>query len=174
MKSRSVLNRCWAAISILWITWCFYWPYYARQQDQRALDADLAETYSLCLQQQGMTPATCEADRAAYKKLDESLAWPPDQNAYQVFAGRKMSDAISLLTVLCLLPIVFGYALVRGVFEATIWCRSRFTNAPGSRSARTTLPEFHQPAATNPPYDDQWEVRLPRPSLGAIFPDTKP
>lgn len=82
---------------------------------------EMAETYKLCLHQQGMTGAACAADRTAFTKLEERLAWPPEQSAYQSFAGNRLRDAVSFLTLLCLFPVVFGYVLVRAVFEGVLW-----------------------------------------------------
>ena len=121
MKYRSALNRCWATVSILWIAWCLYWPFYARRQDGRDIEAEAAESYSLCLQQRGMTQAACDTDRRAYTRLDERLAWPQDQNAYQTFAGKTLSDVLSFYTLLCLFPVVFGYVLLRAVVELCVW-----------------------------------------------------
>lgn len=117
MRYRSALNRCWGALSLLWIAWCLYWPFYARRQDKHEIEAQTAETYNICLQQKGMTPATCEIDRQAYTKLEKQIAWPSEQNVYQTFAGKSLSQALSFFTLLCLFPAVFGYVLLRMVVE---------------------------------------------------------
>ena len=105
----------------MWIGWCLYWPFFARWQDIRALQAEAAATYKVCLQQKGLTAAECATDRDAYTKLNRLWAAPPDENAYQTFAGKRLPDALSLLTVLCLLPILTGYALLRAVLEIVLW-----------------------------------------------------
>lgn len=113
MKYRRTLNRGWAAVSLLWIAWCLYWPFYARKQDRRAFEADAAATYRVCLAQPGMTEAQCAQDRTAYAKFGEQLVWPSEENAYRAFAGKRWPDALAFLTVLCLLPVVAGYAALR-------------------------------------------------------------
>lgn len=131
MRYKTALNRCWGLVSLLWIAWCLYWPFYARRQDRRAIHAETGETYQLCLRQKGMTPATCAADRDAYTNLDERLAWPPEQNVYQSFAGNTWRDALSFLTLLCLFPVVFGYVLIRAVLESIFWfARARPQDVP--------------------------------------------
>lgn len=118
---RSVLNHCWAAVSLLWIAWCFYWPFYARHEDERQIEAETRQTYNLCVQQTDMTRVACAIDRDAYTKLHERLAWPPQQNIYQTFAGQTLSEALSFFAFLCLFPVVFGYALLRAVIELFLW-----------------------------------------------------
>ena len=131
MTYRAALNRCWAVVSLLWIAWCLYWPFYAQRQDAQAITADTAETYKLCLQQKGMTAAGCAADRDAYIKLDKRLTSPPGQSAYQSFAGARWQDALSLMILLSLLPVVFGYVLVRSVLEFLLWfARTKTKNLP--------------------------------------------
>lgn len=121
MRYRTALNRCWAVVCVLWIAWCLYWPFYARRQDRRAIEAETSATYRLCLQQKGLTARQCAADREAYTRMDERLAWPPEQSPYQEFAGTNLRESLSFLAVLCLFPIVFGYVLVRAVLEAFLW-----------------------------------------------------
>lgn len=118
-------------VSLLWIVWCLYWPFYARQHDRHAIEAEAAQTYEICLEQKGMTPAACALDRDAHTKRLEQIGWPSERSPYQSFAGEKLADAFSLLTVLCLLPIVLGYALVRTVFEVCVWfARARPQDLP--------------------------------------------
>jgi hypothetical protein len=81
----------------------------------RAIEAEMANTYKLCLQQKGMTPAGCAADREAYTKLEQRLAWPPQRSVYQSFAGKRLGDELSVMAALCLLPILFGYVLIHAV-----------------------------------------------------------
>jgi hypothetical protein len=121
VRYRSALNRCWAVISLLWIAWCLYWPFYARRQDTRAIEAETAETYNICLHTNGMTPAACATDRQAYTELRLRVTWPREQSVYRSFAGKNLSDALSFFTFLCLLPVVFGYVLLRAGIEAIFW-----------------------------------------------------
>ncbi len=121
VRYRSALNRCWAALSLLWIAWCLCWPFYARHQDMRTIQAEAAESYNLCLHQKGMTAAGCAVDRNAYTEFTERLAWPPEQSPYQSFAGKRLADQLSFLTVLCLLPVITGYVPLRAVLEVFLW-----------------------------------------------------
>lgn len=116
------------------MAWCLYWPFYARRQDVRTIQAEVADTYNICLQQKGLSASDCATDRAAYTQLKRRLVAPPDQNAYQTFAGRKLSDALSFFTVLCLFPVLIGYLLVRTVLEAFLWfARARPQDAVTNR-----------------------------------------
>ncbi len=120
VRYRSALNSCWAVVAIAWIAWCLYWPFFARGQDERALQVEAAETYKVCLQQKGVTAADCAVDRGAYTKLNRRWAAPPDENVYQAFAGKKLPDALSFFLVLCLFPVVTGYGVLRTVLEALL------------------------------------------------------
>jgi hypothetical protein len=134
VRYRSALNRCWAAISLLWIAWCLYWPFYARRQDTRAIEAETAETYNICLHTNGMSPAACATDRQAYIELQQRLAWPPQQSVYPSFAGKTVSDVSSFFTFLCLFPVIFGYVLLRAPMEAIFWfARTRPERMPAHR-----------------------------------------
>jgi len=138
LSYRAVLNRFWAAVSIAWIGWCLYWPFYARQQDLRAIQAEAAESYKVCLQQKGLTASDCAIDRDAYSKLNQRWTAPPNENVYQTFAGKKLPDALSLFAVICLLPIVTGYVLLRIVLEGFL-CFARLRMQDRTTSARESL-----------------------------------
>ena len=108
-------------MSVAWLGWCLYWPFYARQQDFGAIEAEAQETYRVCLEQQGLTPADCQIDRAAYGKMFREQAAPADENVYQVFAGKRWQDALFFYAVLVLLPLAAGYILLRGLLEIVLW-----------------------------------------------------
>jgi hypothetical protein len=111
LKYRRTLILCYTACALLWIAWCLYWPFFARDQDFEQADTEAAKAYEVCLQQPRVTAQACRADRESYQKLLRDAAAPPGENVYQVFAGNQLGYAIAIMSALCLLPplVVFGF-----------------------------------------------------------------
>lgn len=117
LKYRTALNFCFVLVTAVWIAWCLCWPFVARHQDIQRSVAEATATYEVCLQQRGVTAGDCRHDQQVYRQLLSNAVAPPDENAYQVFAGKKIGDAIRFMSVLCLLPPVVAFALVRLTLE---------------------------------------------------------
>ncbi len=79
------------------------------------------ETYKVCLQQPAVTAADCRTDRNVYVTLMRKALAPTHANAYQLFAGRRMRDAFEFMAILCLLPPLIVFALLRIVLEAYLY-----------------------------------------------------
>jgi len=120
-NSRSALNSVCVLVLLLWTAWCLYWPFFARAQDIRQAINEADAGYAVCLTHRTVTPASCKADRDAYAQLLIRAVAPPDENAYQRFAGRRTADAVEFMTIVCFLPPVLLYAVLRTVLEATLW-----------------------------------------------------
>jgi hypothetical protein len=134
LKYRAALNRLYLATGLLWIAWCLYWPFLVRDQDIQEVMTEANEAYEVCLQQRGVTPTDCSTDRTAYEKLLREMAAPPQENAYQSFAGENASDAIAFMSVLCLVPPLIVFALIRLVLE--VWLFFAHTKGRDIRASR--------------------------------------
>ena len=112
-----MLHAMCGVLTVLWIGWCLYWPFVARAQDIRQANREAAAAYSVCLNRHAVTAAACKADREAFAQLLREAVSPPDQNPYQRFAGRHLPDAIRFMAILCLVPPLLFYAILRAVLE---------------------------------------------------------
>ena len=125
LKYRVALNRLYLATGVLWIAWCLYWPFRARNRDIREADIEAQETYKVCLQQRAASPADCDRDRTEYKKLLRNMVAPQQENVYQSFAGENAIDAIGFMFVLCLLPPLVVFAFLRLLLEVWLFLAAR-------------------------------------------------
>lgn len=98
-------------LTTLWIGFCLYWPFIARQQDIHRAMVEANAAYAVCLHQHALTPAECRADRDAFQNVLRQAAASPHENAYQRFAGRRTRDAIEFVAALCLVPPLLLFAL---------------------------------------------------------------
>jgi len=83
------------------------------------------ETYKVCLQQRAASRADCDHDRTEYEKLLRNMVAPQQENAYQSFAGENTIDAIGFMSVLCLLPPLVVFALLRLLLEFWLFLAGR-------------------------------------------------
>lgn len=121
LKYRTTLNVCYLCLGVLWVAWCLYWPFLVRNRDIRQATAEAEQSYRVCLEQPGLTRADCHNDREAYEQLLRATLAPPEENAYQLFAGEKASDAIAFMSALCLLPPLIVFAFARFVLEVCLF-----------------------------------------------------
>ena len=105
------------ATGLLWIAWCLYWPFLARDHDFREAATEAEEAYRVCLQQRVAGAAACRKDRTAYEALLRNVVAPSQENAYQSFAGKDPLGAIEFMSVLCFLPPLIVFASLRLALE---------------------------------------------------------
>ena len=109
----------------MWIGSCLYWPFYARELDLKSVSMEVQETYKVCLQQPGVSKQDCLNDRAANKKFQGNWIAPPGKNVYQTFAGGSPLAMMVAIAVLCVIPPVLLYPLVRGIAAIFAWMIGR-------------------------------------------------
>ena len=107
------------AAGLLWVAWCLYWPFLARDHDVQEAVREAEEAYKVCLQQHVVSVADCRRDRSAYEQLLRTMVAPPQENAYQSFASKDPLDAIEFMFALCFLPPLIVFASLRLALE--IW-----------------------------------------------------
>ena len=100
-------------VAALWIAWCLYWPFFARKQDIHRAFKEADQDYRVCLQEHIARSSDCLEDRDLSRKRLQHAVAPPEENAYQRFAGRNFGDALTFMATLALLPPLLLYALAR-------------------------------------------------------------
>ncbi|MBV9404782.1 MAG: hypothetical protein JO211_05525 [Acidobacteriaceae bacterium] len=118
---RRRFNVVFAVLAALWLGWCLYWPFFARNQDLQRAWAEVDQDYRVCLAVQIASASDCLRDRDLSRKRRQQAVAPREENAYQFFAGRNFRAALTFMAALCLLPPLLLYAVARLLLELALY-----------------------------------------------------